>query len=365
MRVPYVDFAGQYAAERRSLLSVVDRALAGGEMVLGREVSAFEKDFARLCRTKHAIGVANGTDALILTLKALGIGPGDEVITAPNSFVASAAAVALAGATPVFADIEADQLLSARTVEKALTPRTKAVIPVHLTGRVCEMDGLMALARARGLAVIEDAAQAVGAEDRGRRAGSFGRAACFSFHPLKNLNAAGDAGAITTSDDGLAERLRLLRNHGLKSRNEVLFWGYNSRLDALQAAILRARLKGLSKVVAARRKNAELYRKGLADVVECPKDRPGCKDVYHLFVIQCDRRDELQAHLKRRGVSTAVHYPTPIHLQAPAAALGCKKGDFPEAERQSARILSLPVHQLLSAAQIGFVVRSIREFYGR
>jgi dTDP-4-amino-4,6-dideoxygalactose transaminase len=363
MKVPYVDFSRQYAAERRSLLSVIDRTLTSGEIVLGREVEAFEKDLARLCKTKHAIGVANGTDALVLALKALGVGAGDEVITAPNSFVASAAAIALAGATPVFADVESDQLLSARTVEKVLTPRTKAIIPVHLTGRLCDMDGLLALAKRRRAFIVEDAAQAVGAEYKGRRSGSFGQAACFSFHPLKNLNAAGDAGAIVTSDGALAERLRLLRNHGLKSRNEVVFWGYNSRLDALQAAILRSRLKGLSKIVAARRKNADIYRKELSGLVECPQDRPGCKDVYHLFVIQCDRRDELQAHLKSHGISTAVHYPVPIHLQAPSRELGYKKGDFPEVERQSARILSLPVHQNLSRQQLDFVIKTVREFY--
>lgn len=367
MKVPYVDFPGQYAAQRRPLLRALDRVLARGEYILGREVVAFESGLARLCGVRHAVAVGNGTDALFLTLKALGIGPGDEVITAPNSFVASAASVALLGAKPVFVDVGPDQLMDPRRLEGAVTRRTKAVMPVHLTGKCCDMDAVNAVARRRGLLVIEDAAQAIGAGYHGRRAGSLGRAACFSFHPLKNLNAAGDAGAVTTDDARLAEKLRLLRNHGLKSRDEVLFWGHNSRLDALEAAILNLRLKELSAVAARRRRNAELYRRGLADltgVVQCPQDAPGCRDVYHLFVIQCDRRDELQAFLSKKGVATAVHYPTPIHLQPCCADLGYRRGDFPEAERQSRRILSLPVHQHLTDAQLVYVIRGIRGFYG-
>ena len=367
-RVPYVDFSAQYARERRGLLEKLDRTLARGEHILGGEVEAFEKAFARLCGVKHAIGVANGTDALILVLRALGVGPGDEVITAPNSFVASAAAVALCGASPRFADVGLDQLLDARALERAVTRRTKAVIPVHLTGKVCDMAAITRVAKKKGLFVIEDAAQAVGALYQGRKAGSFGRAACFSFHPLKNLNAAGDAGGIVTDDGALAGKLRLLRNHGLRSRNEVAFWGYNSRLDNLQAAVLNARLPGLPKVTAARRRNAEVYRAGLAgleDVLEVPRDAKGAVDAYHLFVIQCDRRDELQRFLKQNGVSTAVHYPTPLHLQPAARLLGYKKGDFPHAERQSERILSLPIHQHLTRAQLEHVIAAIRRFYRR
>lgn len=364
MKVPYIGFAAQYAQEKERLLGALDRTLSAGEYILGSEVASFERKLAKTCGVGHAIGVANGTDALMLVLKALGIGPGDEVITAPNSFVASAASIALAGAKPAFADVGPDQLLDPRAVEAALTPRTKAIMPVHLTGKICDMDALGGIARKRGLLVIEDAAQAIGAEYRGRRAGSLGRAAAFSFHPLKNLNAAGDAGAVVTDDAALAAKLRLMRNHGLKSRNEVSFWGYNSRLDAVQAAILNQRFKTLPKAVARRRRNAALYRKGLSGVVECPSDSPGCRDVYHLFVIQCDRRDELQAYLGKAGIATAVHYPVPIHLQPACAALGFSQGDFPRAERQSRRILSLPVHQHLSEEQVGYVVSKIREFYG-
>ena len=364
MKVPYVSFAQQYAGEKKRLISALDRTLSRGEYILGEEVAAFEANLARLCGVRHAVGVANGTDALVLTLKALGIGPGDEVVTAPNSFVASASSIALAGATPAFADVGSDQLIDPEALDRAITPRTKAVIPVHLTGKCCDMDAIGKIAKKRGLFVIEDAAQAVGAEFRARRAGGLGHAATFSFHPLKNLNAAGDAGAITTDDSALAEKLRLLRNHGLKSRTEVVFWGHNSRLDTVQAAILNQRFATLPKIVSARRKNAELYRKSLKGVVECPQDVRGCLDVYHLFVIQCDRRDELQAHLAENGVATAVHYPVPIHLQPACRSLGFKKGDFPRAERQSQRILSLPVHQHLKAVQIRFVASKIREFYG-
>jgi dTDP-4-amino-4,6-dideoxygalactose transaminase len=364
MKVPYVDFQAQYAAQRRPLLAALDRVLSGGEYILGREVAAFEAELARLCKTRHAVGAANGTDALVLTLKALGIGSGDEVITAPNSFVASASCIALAGARPVFVDVGPDGLLDPNLLKRAYTRRTKAVIPVHLTGKVCDMAAIGRFARERGLIVVEDAAQAVGAEYRGRRAGSLGRAGCFSFHPLKNLNAAGDAGAVVTDDGRLAEKLRLLRNHGLKSRDEVLCWGFNSRLDPLQAAVLRLRLKALPGIIARRRRNAELYRKGLAGVVGLPADDKDARQTYHLFMVQCERRDGLQAFLARRGIGTAVHYPTPIHLQPCCRSLGYRRGDFPQAERQARRILSLPIHQSLSAAQICHVIRCIREFYG-
>ena len=365
MRVKYVDFSGQYAAERPRLLKTFDRVMREGEYIAGHDVEEFEAKFARLCGARHAIGVANATDALTLALKAVGVGPGDEVITAPNSFIASAGAIAQAGATPVFADVKPDQLMDPAKLAGALTRRTKAILPVHLTGKVCDMDAINRFARRHKLKVVEDAAQAVGAKRGGRVAGSFGDAACFSFHPLKNLNAAGDAGAIVTNDAAVAARLRLLRNHGLKSRNEVSFWGYNSRLDTLQAAILSERLKGLAGVTKKRRLNAAKYRKGLAGVVECPNDDRGAVDVYHLFVIQADRRDELQVFLKSKGISTAIHYPTPIHLQPAAKSLGGKKGDFPETERQSARILSLPVHQYLTAKQLDHVIASVREFYRR
>ena len=365
MRVPYIALPAQYAGERVRLRAAVDRALAAGDYILGRAVERFEGRLAALCGVRHAIGVANCTDALLLTLKALGIGRGDEVITVPNSFVASASAVALAGARPVFVDVRGDQLMDPAALRGALTRRTRAILPVHLTGKVCDMAPILRFAKAHGLRVVEDAAQAAGASHHGRPAGSFGDAACLSFHPLKNLNAAGDAGAIVTDDPALAARLRLLRNHGLVTRDRALFWGHNSRLDSLHAAVLGCRLERLPGVIARRRRNAALYRDGLSGVVRCPDDASGCRDVYHLFVIQCDRRDALRTRLASRGVATAIHYPVPIHLQPCSRGLGYGKGDFPEVERQARRILSLPVHQHLSDAQIGHVVREIRRFYGR
>lgn len=363
MRVPYVDFPAQFASERKLLLAVIDHSLAGGAWILGEEVESFESNLARHCSTRFAIGVANGTDALVLSLKALGIGPGDEVLTVPNSFVATAASIALVGARPVFVDVRHDQLMDPSLLERLVTRRTKAIIPVHLTGKICDMAPILAFAKERGLPVVEDAAQALGAKYRGRPAGSFGRLAAFSFHPLKNLNAAGDAGAIVTDDPALAEKLSLLRNHGLQSRDKALFWGHNSRLDAVQAAILNFRLGNLSKIVARRREIARLYRQALAGVVECPEDGRGSFDTYHLFVIQTDRRDELQSFLKKRGISTAIHYPLPIHLQPAAANLGYRPGDLPEAERQAGRILSLPVHQHLKPSQVEHVAQSILRFY--
>jgi dTDP-4-amino-4,6-dideoxygalactose transaminase len=365
MKVPYVDFPSQYAMERKRLMARLDKTLSRGEHILGTEVSIFESKLASLCGVRHAIGVANGTDALVMVLRALGIGPGDEVITAPNSFVASASSIALTGAVPAFADVKGDQLMDPASLERAITPRTKAIIPVHLTGKICDMESILSIAKRHGLMVIEDAAQAIGAERGRRRAGSFGIAGCFSFHPLKNLNAAGDAGGIVTDNDALADKLRLMRNHGLKSREEVLFWGYNSRLDAIQAAILNIRLPALRSVVSKRRRNAATYRKGLTGVVECPQDDADARDVYHLFVIQCDRRDQLKDFLANAGIATAVHYPVPIHLQPASAGLRIARGAFPETERQSRRILSLPIHQNLTRAQIDYVVRKIREFYGR
>lgn len=365
VKVPYVDFPGQFRRERARLLPALTRVLSSGRFILGEEVEVFEREFSALCGVRHAVGLANGTDAITLTLKAAGIGPGDEVITAPNSFVATAGGIVQAGARPVFADVGEDQNLDPAAVERAVTKRTRAIMPVHLGGKPCDMKALEAVAARRGLSIIEDAAQSVGAEFAGRRTGSFGRAACFSLHPLKNLNAVGDAGIVTTNDDGIASALRLLRNHGLETRDESAIFGFNSRLDALQAAVLRVRMKSLEKVTRLRRAFAARYRKGLGGVVTCPSDPRRGRHVYHVFVIQTDRRDELQAFLLARGIETKVHYPIPIHLMKAGRALGYGPGDFPVAERQAKRILSLPVHQFLRESQVDFVIREIRRFFGR
>jgi len=364
-RVPYIDLALQHRPLKRELLEAVGRVLDSGQLILGPEVGAFEERFASLCGTRFAVGVANGTDALVMALKAVGVGPGDEVITAANSFVASATAIALVGARPVLADVREDYNLDPASVEKALTRRTKALLPVHLTGRPADMDALMALAKKRRLKVVEDCAQAVLAEYRGKRVGSFGDVGCFSLHPLKTLNACGDGGVVVTSDPALAERFKRLRNLGLESRENCVEWSGNSRLDTVQAAMLLVKLKHLEAWTEARRRNAAFYQKALADIpgLLVPRDQRHERAVYHTFIVQAERRDALKAFLAERGVDTAVHYPRPIHLQDCAKDLGCKRGSFPVAERQAGRILSLPVFPELGEAGLGIVASSIREFY--
>ena len=364
IEVPYVDLAVRDDTLRSAMLAAVDRVLRSGQFVLGPEVEAFEREFAAYCGTRYAVGVANGTDALILSLQALGIGPGDEVITAPNSFLASASAIAIAGARPVFADVRHDYNIDPACVANAITPRTRAILPVHLTGRPADMDAIMDIAARHHLAVVEDCAQAVGARYRGRSVGTFGEAGCFSLHPLKNLSACGDGGVIVTDDEALYLRLRRARNHGLVDRDACEFWSANSRLDALQASILRAKLPHLDGWTEARRTTAAYYAERLRDVVDVPMTRPHEYAVYHTFVIQADERDELIAFLARNGVGAKIHYPIPCHLQKAALSLGYRKGDFPVTEAQSRRIVSLPVYPALGAAQRDHVVRAVRRFYG-
>jgi dTDP-4-amino-4,6-dideoxygalactose transaminase len=362
--VPYVNLAAQYAEEKAALLPIIDTALSGGQWIGGPLVEQFEQAAARYMGVPHVIGVASGTDALILALRALDIGAGDEVITPPNSFVASTASIFFAGATPVFADVLPDQNIDPAAVEAAITPRTKAIMPVHLTGRVADMDAIMRIAEKHGLAVIEDAAQAMGSRYNNRHAGVIGHIGAFSAHPLKNLNAMGDAGFLATSDAALADRLRRLRNNGLVDRNTVAEWGVVSRLDNVQAGILSHHLGRLDDVVAARRANAAAYRQRLdPKAVFMPPCLPAEFNSFHTFVIQVDRRDDLQRHLAERGIGTAIHYPVPIHLQPAARDLNHKAGDFPVTERQAQRILTLPIHQFLSIEDIDYVADTVNGFY--
>ncbi len=363
-KVPYLNFPQQYREQREEILRALEAVFQNGDFILGKEVELFEQEFARLCAVKHAIGVANGTDSLILIFRALGIGTGDEVITCANSWISTVSAIVLAGAKPVFVDVLADQTMAFGKVEQVITRRTKAIVPVHLTGRCAHMKPLLELGKKLKIPLIEDAAQAVTAEVDGKVAGGIGLIGSFSLHPLKNLNAAGDAGIITTNDDEIAWKIRLLRNHGLKNRDEVLFWGYNSRLDTIQAAILRKRMAHLNSVIERRRSIAKRYVSALKDCVQCPVERDDERHTYHVFVIQCDRRDELQVHLNKNGIETKVHYPIPIHLQQAAQYLGYKMGDLPETEKQAGRILSLPVNQYLTDEQVDTVCTSVRSFYG-
>jgi dTDP-4-amino-4,6-dideoxygalactose transaminase len=360
--VPFVNLGLQYEALREPILAAIDRLSRQGAYILGPEVEAFEARFAAYCEVPHAVAVGNATDAEVLLLRALGIGPGDEVVTAPNSFIATAGGIALSGARPVFCDVGPDYNLDPARLEAVLTPRTKAILPVHLTGMPADMDGILEIAARHGLPVLEDCAQAVGATHRGRKVGSLGRAGFFSLHPLKNLHVQGDGGILTTHDAELAARLRQLRNHGLRNRDESDFWGHNSRLDALQAAIALLKMDHLDAYTARFREIAERYHRGLEGCVErplLPAERSG---VFHNYVIQGPDRAALQAHLLAAGIETKVHYPIPIHLQRAAAELGHRVGDFPVAEAQCAHILSLPIYPELTEAQIDRVIAGIRSF---
>ena len=364
--IRYVDVGAQYAEERDELLPIIDRVMASGQYINGPDIELLETEFAARCGTRHAIALNSGTDALIFALAGYGIGAGDEVITPPNSFVASTSAVVHLGATPVFVDVQPDQNIDPALIERAITKRTRAIMPVHLTGRICDMHPIRELAARHGLKVIEDAAQAVGSRYDGRVAGSLGDAGCFSTHPLKNFNAAGDGGFVTTDDDALAAFARSHRNHGLLDRNTVGRFGYVSRMDTLQAAILRYRLGRLDSIIERRRANVARYRARLdPSVVFMPPDRNIEFNTFHTFVVQVDRRDALQKHLASEGIGTAIHYPVPIHLQPAAASLGHGKGDFPVTERQAERILTLPIHPALRPEDIDRVAAVVNSFLSR
>ena len=365
MKVSYLDLPRQFQNE--SLYGDIRKVFARGQFILGSEVERFEAAFAELCGTRFALGLNSGTDALFLALKALGVGTGDEVITAPNSFVASAAAIVAVGAKPVFVDVAPDYNLDPSRIESALTSRTRAIIPVHLTGNPANMPEIMALAKKHRLYVIEDAAQSVMATINGQKTGSFGEAGCFSMHPLKNLNVGGDGGVLTTNSEDLYVRIKMLRNHGLKNRDEIDFFGYNSRLDTIQAVVALNGLKRLKEVTERRISNAGLYDRELQRLepfVVIPPRRAGWDQVFHTYVIQVKDREKLMAYLEKMGVETKIHYPIPIHLQKPCRELGYKKGDFPACESQSEKILTLPIHQYLTPEQILYVTQKIKEFYG-
>ncbi len=361
--VPYINLKRQHRALKEEILSVVEQSLVQGDFILGDKVEEFEKKFAAYCGSKYAIGVNSGTDALFLTMKARGIGPGDEVITAPNSFLATASAIVATGARPVFADIREDLNLDPNKIEEKITKNTKAIIPVHLTGKSADMTPILELAEKHNLPIIEDAAQSVGAEYRKKRIGSFGIAGCFSLHPLKTLNACGDAGVIVTDDEDLCRLLRQLRNIGLKNRDESDIWGFNSRLDSLQAAILTVKLGHLDGWLNARRKNAHFYGEYLSRYCDVPREGENEYCVYHTYIIQTDRRDTLQEFLRENGVGTRIHYPIPIHLQKAAKGLGYQRGDFPVCERSVERILSLPVYESLTQEELDYVIARIQRFF--
>lgn len=350
------------------LLATVERVAAAAAFTLGDELESFEREFADACGTRFAVGVASGTDALALALRALRIGPGDEVIVPANSFVATAEAVTMVGARPRFVDVDPDTaLVTAAHIEGAIGPRTRAVIPVHLYGRTVELDAILELARPAGIAVIEDACQAHLARIGARRAGSVGDCGCFSFYPGKNLGAWGDGGALVTDDERIADAVRLLRSHGERPRYHHLVPGTTSRLDGLQAAVLRVKLRGLEDATARRRAVARALTDALASSdVQVPAPVAADGDhVFHQYVIGCDDRDGLRDHLGACGIASAVHYPTPIHLTPAYAGVGPGPGRLPNAEALAGRICSLPMHPSLDAAEIARVAGAIHAFAER
>ncbi len=363
-KISLVNLPAQYESEKEEILNCVDQVFSTGKFVSISAVKEFEVQVAEFCGVAHAVALSSGTDALILSLKGLGIGPGDEVITPANSHFASTASIVQVGAQPVFGDVEDDQNISPESIKAAITPHTKAIMPVHLTGRIADMNAILEIAQEHDLLIIEDASQSIGARYHDQLSGSFGHAAAFSAHPLKNLNAAGDAGFMLTNDAQLAESVGRLRHHGLKDRDTLVQWGRVARMDVLQAEILKIRLAKLPSVIEKRRRNAALYYSLLRqDHVQISPSQPYEFNTFNLFVVHVDRRDELAHFLMKRGVKTAIHYPLPLHLQPTAAEFGYKEGDLPNIERQAKRILSLPVHQFLSEDDITYVADSVNNFY--
>ncbi|HYD70500.1 DegT/DnrJ/EryC1/StrS family aminotransferase [Azospirillum sp.] len=362
MNIPFVDLKAQYRAIKAEIDPAIARVLESTAFIGGEELKRFEAEFAAYCGTADCVGCGNGTDALYIALRALGIGAGDEVITVSHTFIATAEAISQTGARPVFVDIRPDtMLMDADALEKAVTPRTKAVIPVHLYGQVCDMDRILEVARRHNLKVVEDCAQAHGARWHGRKAGTFGDLASFSFYPGKNLGAYGDGGAIVGDDPQVMRRVRMLANHGRLEKYTHELEGVNSRLDGLQAAILRVKLRHLDAWNAGRRRAADLYRENLAglDLVP-PTVRPEAEPVWHLFVIRVKDRTAVESTLKAAGISTGVHYPIPLHRQPAYAHLGMAEGSLPVTEAAAAEILSLPMFPELAEAQIKVVAAALR-----
>jgi dTDP-4-amino-4,6-dideoxygalactose transaminase len=360
--IPLVDLQAQFAAIRSEVEPAMAAVLERCDFVLGEAVESFEVNFSAYCEANHAVGVDSGISALELILRAWGIGPGDEVITATNSFIASASAISFTGARPVLVDVEpVTGLMTPDAVAGAITPRTRAIMPVHLYGQAVDMEPLMALAQQHGLRVIEDACQAHGARYRGRRVGSLGHAAAFSFYPGKNLGAYGDGGMVVARDPELAARVRELRNYGQRAKYQHVSLAYNRRLDTLQAAVLEVKLRHLDRWNRRRASIASQYRELLADLpVQLPETRGGNEHVYHLFVLQLDHRDRVLAELREAGIGAGIHYPIPIHLQPAYSHLGYEHGAFPVAEAVAGRLLSLPLYPEMTDEQVEHVARALR-----
>lgn len=363
LSVPFVDFKNRYSLYRDELLSAVDEVFSSGTYILGDPVLQLEKQLSEYLNTPYVLGIANGADALMLGLKVFNIGPGDEVIVPVNSFIASAGAVVAAGAMPVFCDVSDDLNIDVNKITKHITQKTKAIMPVHLTGRPADMHAIMRIAKENNLFVIEDAAQSIGATYHGKMTGTIGDIGCFSLHPLKNLHAYGDAGIIVAKNKTHYDQLKLLRNHGLIDRDHCAMWGYNSRIDTVQAKLVSLGLSHLSDWNNKRRENAEKYQVALKNNVKVPQECEGVFSVYHNFVIQTEQRDTLSAYLKENGIDTRVHYPIPLHLQPASKMLGYQLGDFPVAEKLAKEMLSLPIYPELSDECVEYVIKNMKAFY--
>jgi dTDP-4-amino-4,6-dideoxygalactose transaminase len=368
-KIPFLDLKAQFAGMREEVMQAITRVMESQHFILGPEVQAFENETAERVGAKHAIGCASGSDALVLALMALGVGAGDEVITVPFTFVATAGSIARVGATPRFIDIDSTTYnMDPAKLEAAITPKTKAIIPVHLFGLTADMDAINQVAARHNIAVIEDAAQAIGARYKGHAAGSLATMCCFSFFPSKNLGGAGDGGMVTTNDDGVADRLKVLRVHGSRRKYEYELVGMNSRLDAIQAAVLRVKAKYLDKWADGRRANAEKYcslvaEAGLSSLVKTPVEPNGCHHVYNQFTVRVAKRDELRKHLQNKGIPTEVYYPFPLHTQPAFASYGYRHGEFPATEAAAQQVVSLPIYPELTTEQLRAIVTSIAEFY--
>ena len=365
MKVPFHDIRQRYAEEREEILACIDRVLAQGHVFLSEEVDAFEAAVCAYTGAKHCVSLNSGTDALMTGLWALGVGRGDEVITSPVSFIASAGAIAHIGAVPVFADVRDDQNIDPEQIERKITPRTKAILPVHWSGRIADMDAIHDIARRHNLAVIEDAAQAMGARYKGRHGGTLAACGAVSAHPHKIMAALGDGGFLLTDDAAMARKVRLYRNHGREARDNAEMFGVNSRLDALQAEVLKFRLARLDAIIEKRRRNVALYRRLLKPgPLFMPPEQDHVFHPYMMFLVQADDRDRLHAHLEKQGVQTRIYYGTPLHLHEASKKLGYQRGDYPVAERQCDRVLALPHAQHLDAGHIEYVADQVNRFYG-
>lgn len=363
-KIDLIDLKKRYIDEKDQLLKCFDRVLKNGSLILTDEVQNFEKKICDYTKSKYCLGLNSGTDALMMSLWSLNIGKGDEVITSPLSFVASIGSIIHVGAKPVFVDVKDDLNLNENLIEKAITKKTKAIMPVHWTGKVCNMSKIIQIAKKNKLHVIEDAAQAMGSYFKNKHAGVFGSISAFSTHPLKNLNAVGDGGFITTNNKKLYDKIKLFRNHGMKSRDNVQIFGVNSRLDSLNAEILSFRLSRLSEVILKRRRNVRLYKKYIkTNKVKIPTENKENYDSYVMLIAQCEARDKLHKFLHSKNIQSLIYYGTPLHLQKASKKIGFKKGDFENAEKLAKKVLSFPHHQYLKESEIKHISNLINQFY--